>query len=366
MAFAPAKFNQRDGSATAKLTRAPRTLSQHHNITSPPDNTLSIPSLLTSITKVDIATSTEFTMPTRGVFDFPELPLELQEMIYKYIYRDIDMSPLALLSRTGPELSIRATNRRFYNEAAKIYHSAHTRFRRARLMLLEKMWAEVGQMLEAFGAEEETPREDALWYAMTALTRAAHLNYEASFDTCSHYCRRFDSYYCNCLEHNKCFNCGRWLALAVYYDIRPELKAPRLIDPDGKHTALGQKLSLHEPQCWPDGDFLKSTKMTHRYPNLKDLRLFGQTWWRFEYHRQVFHLMSVNAQKCMGQGVSVPRKDMADLARWDLVLERNGIQLHGWKAEIDANGSPSWFERFCTAFGATSMRLVLFQFWSTH
>jgi hypothetical protein len=300
-------------------------------------------------------------MPPRDVFDFPVLPPELQEMIYEQLYGSIDMSPLNLLFRTGPELSIRTTCRSIYNEAARFYRPAHTRFRRARLMLLEEMWAEVGEMLD----ERDHPREQSLWYTMTALTRGAHFNYSYQFDTCRHRCKKFDSYYCNCIEHNTCINCGRWLALAVYYDMHPELEVPRLYHPDGRPTVLGQKVATHTQQAQVDTDFLMSKNNTHRYP--PDCpELFGETWWRFEYFRQRYRIISVSARYHMSRGTSLPRKRMANWARWDRILERNGLQSEGWKADIEARGLPSWFERFLIAFGADSMRMVLIQFWSTH
>ena len=297
-------------------------------------------------------------MPPRDVFDFQGLPPELRKAVYKYIYCDIDMSPLNLLSRAGPKLSIRATCRAIYNETAEFHRPAQTRFRRARLMLLEEMWAQVGQMLD----ERDHPREQALWYAMTALTRGAAANYLDAFDTCSHRCKRFDSYYCDCVEHNTCINCGRWLALAVYYDIHPEIQMPRLIYPCGRRTALGQKVVTHTQQAWVDTDFLMSKDSAHRYPPLLP-ELFGETWWRFEYYRQSYRCSSVNARYHMRRGTSLPRKWMASWADWDRILERNGLQSEGWKADIEARGRPSWFERFLIAFGADSLRIALIRFW---
>ena len=164
------------------------------------------------------------------IFNFIALPGELREKIYQYSFAPIPSNAVELLLRRGPNAPLRATCRLIYQESTKAYDYAYTNFSRTRAVLLESI-AEEGRYAARF-MPLFSPRKQALMRAITLLTRGALPRHQGL--QCGHFCDKFDAYSCSCLEHETCFNCGKWLALAVYYDLHPEARIPALTSTRGR------------------------------------------------------------------------------------------------------------------------------------
>lgn len=262
----------------------------------------------------------------KGVFDFMGLPPELREMIYNYVLSDIDLEPKALLMNKGPRkgVGLRYTSRFILHESTKTYLPHQIRVCHARSEYLDYMLEYIRFMAsEPVGDEESEVR--TLLYNITRLAHSAHGGYLEY--KCKHKCQEFDSYYCDCAEHNNCFRCGRWLAMALYYELQQEKlcpsqkhvrRAPDLAHAKGKDfymTELGNQVRDH-------------TRNQARNPISADSREFlwfgeyGSQWWTKELAKQVYRALHDGSRCWYKEEGHLRACDMELLVAMDKVMER--------------------------------------------
>ena len=249
------------------------------------------------------------------------------------------MSPLALLAYSGPRSAFRATCHYAYEESKSIHRRALVKFRKARALLLESMLREVENLLNATKGttEASSPRNPGLDFAITALARGAHRSYE-KYRTCNHRCEEFDSHYCTCMEHYTCFNCGRWLALAVYHDLHSSAN-PLIGREDGQLTRLGQLVMPHTRPFQPGTVGVKTGEV--RYAPSGEHHVFGETWWRFLITSQYYTWMDFVSRVDLSRGVAIPQERIDLLVAWDQVMLRNRLRPLGWEPEPEASRPPT-------------------------
>lgn len=165
-------------------------------------------------------------------------------MVYQYTYCRVDMDPITLLSQRGPLVSIYAACRLTREESMEVYDHALAIFRRTRAGLLEGMLADVRTRCQRILNEAGNfqRRDEWLMRAIYKLARGADRHCPED-DKCNHTWREFDSHYCGCEEHESCFNCGKWLALAVFGDLRRTVVVRLLIQPAPRFGSLESVLT---------------------------------------------------------------------------------------------------------------------------
>lgn len=143
---------------------------------------------------------------------------------------------------------------------------------------------------------------------------------------CEHSCPGRDPFLCFCAEHEACFGCGRWLAMAWFFETYPHARTPKLVRDDGTLMHLGRVIEENTKLRLYEKNNLRFHGLPERFVmcEFEQLKTTGEAWWRFELERQKIEIQAGNlhaeVQRALFDGGAFGPNDRdppeADLKRW--------------------------------------------------
>ncbi|KAK4580069.1 hypothetical protein LTR86_000271 [Recurvomyces mirabilis] len=289
------------------------------------------PSLTNKPTTVSKESRSASAMVSRqNYFDFMGLPAELREDIYELAFANPVICDHDILTkRRAPAAALHLVSKQVYSESAKAHGKAQAQAQPA----FQEARKTVVQSLKPYPAHMDFMAE-----AWSRLTQ--------DMSPCQHECHQQDCYACDSPDHQACFGCGMWHALAAYYEIHPD-NIPKLFslrDGQVEHTALGSKIQRTGEEVrydWRESEL--------HGPHL------SKHWWAAELDRQLHIALRCKIRwramvrsREQGLGKKDSRFDDATLSKLE-EKDANSLTMSRWEAYTERSLSHSeteWLSTF--------------------
>lgn len=249
-------------------------------------------------------------------------------MIYELAFHAFD--EIQALGNDKPNThALRVTCRTISNDTARTWSMAMSTFRQTRKKLLQDFQRTIRAKSD-YANSHVANRYTALGFGLMAV--------DADERFCKHDCGCYDKkqYCCADVDHEDCFQCGRWNALAILFDLNPTFAKSHMLplvadDNSGMSTVLGRLIGNYAERL-PQPGADRYPELTSRYPT--GFEAVGATWWLFE-----LRLQKEIDKRCRVRRCAVEKFYQSSGQRIREVYVEN-IERRHWRRELEK------FEKF--------------------